>query len=327
MKLIFCTVCQDIVRLHAHPRACECGKCWGYYLEDHLRAVIGGPVIPLGFRNDEFKRALISRPAAGMGSHFASFIIPEVCDTVALECKPIRTSASDPLRIATLDVPNGGAVGITFAPGKRQRDAMSGGTWIRNLEADLMAISSWGAHMLVTLLEPHELVELGIPELASHAAAVGIDWYGLPITDGAAPDKRFLDPWMSLGPQFIRALRAGQRTVVHCKGGLGRAGTVACLLLHGLGLAVDADQAMAMVRAVRPRAIETSVQEHFIRAWFELNPDLDEIGAHLADLKREAEEVGIDAQARMAEESERRSAKFQAELAAALHAKGVDWML
>lgn len=181
---------------------------------------------------------------------------------------PIRTSSTDPLRIATLDVPGGGAIGVTFAPGKQQATPKFGDTWARSLDEDLAAIAAWGAGMLVTLLEPHEFTELSIPTLAARATELGLSWYGLPITDGAAPDERFLEPWRTLGPQFGCALLAGQRIVVHCKGGLGRAGTVACLLLHEVRAAASADAAMAMVRAVRPGAIETLAQETFLRTWY-----------------------------------------------------------
>lgn len=289
MKLIFCTACKDIVRLYGHPRTCQCGKAWGSYLNDDLHAVIGGPAIPLGIRNDEFIEALRVRPVDGTGSRFAAFVIPQVCDTVAVRTTSVRTSTTDPLRIATIDVPNGGAIGITFAPGKRQLNALSGGTWARNLEADLSAISAWGANTLVTLLEPQELAALAIPELATRAAAVGLEWYGLPITDGAAPNDRFLGPWLTLCPQFTRALQAGQRVVVHCKGGLGRAGTVACLLMHDLRLAKSVDQAVAMVRAVRPGAIETPEQETFLKAWYELRPITDWDDTYLTHLNHAAD--------------------------------------
>ena len=181
---------------------------------------------------------------------------------------PVRTSATDPLRIATLDVPSGGAIGVTFAPGKHQVAPMYGDTWERSLDADLAAIKAWGASTLVTLLEPHEFAELRIPALASRTEELGLAWHGLPITDGAAPDARFLGPWRSRGPQLARELQVGQRIVVHCKGGLGRAGTVACMLLESVGGAASADAAMAMVRAVRPGAIETAVQEAFLRTWY-----------------------------------------------------------
>jgi len=179
----------------------------------------------------------------------------------------IRTSQTHPLRIASLPVGDlGGAIGVTFAPGKHQAAAMTG-VWRRDLASDLRTIRQWGASDLITLLEPQEFEELNIQELPRMAPTFGLRWHGLSITDGAAPDDRFLGPWASLGAEFAIALKAGTRVVVHCKGGLGRAGTVACLLLMTTGAAADADDAMEKVRAVRHGAIETAAQEAFLRAW------------------------------------------------------------
>lgn len=50
--------------------------------------------------------------------------------------------------------------------------------------------------------------------------------------------------------------------LVHCRGGLGRAGTIAARLLVELGM--QPTEAIAGVRAVRPGAIETSDQEKFV---------------------------------------------------------------
>lgn len=178
----------------------------------------------------------------------------------------IRTGQTHPLRIATIPVgESGGAIGVTFAPGKRQIAAMTG-IWERDLATDLAAIRQWGARDLITLLEPHEFEELAIPDLPAQASAHDLRWYGLPITDGAAPDHRFLDRWITLGSQLVSEIGSGVRVVVHCKGGVGRAGTVACLLLLARA-AGDADDAMRQVRAVRRGAIETSAQEAFLQAW------------------------------------------------------------
>jgi len=82
-----------------------------------------------------------------------------------------------------------------------------------------------------------------------------------------APDERFLSPWKELGPYLIRELLDGKRVVVHCKGGLGRAGTVASLLLLSTKTSSDAESAMLAVRTARPGAIETLEQECFVRKW------------------------------------------------------------
>jgi len=179
----------------------------------------------------------------------------------------IRTSQSHPLQIAEIPVgDNGGAVGITFAPGKRQAEAMTG-SWSRDLNTDLMAVCSWGANHLVSLIEPWEFVELQISELPSQAALFGLQWYGLPIVDGAVPDADFLLAWATLGPSLSKSLADGQRVVVHCKGGLGRAGTVACMLLLDSGAVTSGKVVIREVRRVRPGALETREQEHFVLSW------------------------------------------------------------
>ena len=58
------------------------------------------------------------------------------------------------------------------------------------------------------------------------------------------------------------ALLAGHRVLVHCRGGLGRAGTVAARLLVELG--VPAVEAIRRVRAARPGAIETIEQQQYV---------------------------------------------------------------
>lgn len=123
--------------------------------------------------------------------------------------KLIRTSVTDPLRIATVPVGDkGGAVGITFAPGKHQTAAMTG-IWQRDLGLDLEAIRQWGASDLITLLEPQEFAELGVSELPKATHEIGMRWHGLPITDGAAPDVRFLKPWADLERQLVGRLKRG----------------------------------------------------------------------------------------------------------------------
>ncbi len=193
------------------------------------------------------------------------------------ETEVFRTSISHPIRIAELMVgTHSGAVGVTFAPGKFQESAMTG-AWSRDIDMDLAAIRAWGADYLITLIEPWEFEELRITSLPERATAHGLVWHGLPITDGAAPDERLLGQWKVLGPLLSRELLAGRKVVVHCKGGLGRAGTVASMLLLDTGAALSGDDAIQMVRHARPRAIETEAQEIFIRGWLAQNTPISSI--------------------------------------------------
>ncbi len=179
----------------------------------------------------------------------------------------MRTSFSHPLLIAELPVgAHGGGIGVTFAPGKHQEVAMTG-AWARDLDVDVSAIHAWGATHLITLLEPWEFKDLRIESLPAVVAGKGITWHGLPITDGAAPDERLLKDWLQLSAVLVADMLSGQRIVVHCKGGLGRAGTVAAMLLLQSGEAKSASDAIHMVRNARPGAVETKAQEEFLERW------------------------------------------------------------
>jgi len=76
------------------------------------------------------------------------------------------------------------------------------GSWARDLTTDLAAIKAWGATALVSLIEPWEFEELRIQELPRRSAEHGLEWYGLPIVDGAAPDDKWLDSWQEVGRQL-----------------------------------------------------------------------------------------------------------------------------
>lgn len=173
-----------------------------------------------------------------------------------------RTSASHPLQIAAVPTGDGmGRVGITFCPGKKQQSAWTG-AWDRCLNTDIDAVAGWGAAVLLTLVEPHELKSLGVTMLGEVATREHLDWVHLPIRDGGVPDDRFEQGWRVWGPGLRTRLRAGFDILVHCKGGLGRAGTIAARLLVDCGWSPAG--ALAAVRQVRPGAVENSLQERYV---------------------------------------------------------------
>lgn len=174
-----------------------------------------------------------------------------------------RTSISHPLQIAAVStLPRHGRIGITFCPGKVQPSAATG-AWDRDLLADIKAIADWGAAAVVTLLEDHELVSLKVEGLGAAVARAHMDWLHAPIPDVGVPSAAFEASWVELGEGLRDRLRAGFAIVIHCKGGLGRAGMIAARLLVELG--VDAETAITRIRQARPGAIETSGQEAVVR--------------------------------------------------------------
>ncbi|UGB26067.1 ADP-ribosylglycohydrolase family protein [Methylorubrum sp. B1-46] len=173
-----------------------------------------------------------------------------------------RTSLTHPLEIATLPAGTGfGEIGITFCPGKVQADGAAG-SWNRDLKTDIKAIAGFGANALVTLIEDHEIEALRVPGLEAECRLRGIDWLHLPIPDVSIPDEAFEAAWVTVGGGLRSCLRNGFKVCVHCKGGLGRAGTIAARLLVELG--ADPEDAIQRVREARPGAIETLEQERYV---------------------------------------------------------------
>jgi ADP-ribosyl-[dinitrogen reductase] hydrolase len=170
----------------------------------------------------------------------------------------MRTSHSHPLQIAGIEaVPGGGLLGITLCPGKVQAGGLTG-AWNRDLALDLNEVETWNAASVVTLVEAHDLERLKVPQLGEAVRERHMEWHHLPIRDRDVPDAAFEAEWAAVGEALRDQLRSGFNVLVHCMGGLGRAGMIASRLLVEMGWAPG--EAAAEVRRVRPGAIETDEQ-------------------------------------------------------------------
>lgn len=173
-----------------------------------------------------------------------------------------RTSRTHPLRIDEVQAHGfPGVIGMTFCPGKVQRGALSG-AWKRDLETDIAAVRDWGATALINLLQPEEMAVLRVWELPERVVSAGIAYHHLPIEDGGVPDDVAEAAWEGVGADLRRRLRASERIVIHCKGGLGRTGVMAARLLVELG--AEPAEAVRLVRKARPGAIENELQERYV---------------------------------------------------------------
>ncbi len=174
-----------------------------------------------------------------------------------------RTSWTHPLQIAEVRAsPSHGRIGITFCPGKHDNAAATG-AWARDLATDLGVISAWGARLVLTLVEPAELAALKVPGLGAEIRGLGIDWRHLPIADYSVPTDAFERQWETHGGDIRALLCSGADVLVHCKGGLGRAGMIAARLLVELGM--PPELAIRDVRRARQGAIETPAQLALVR--------------------------------------------------------------
>ncbi len=154
-----------------------------------------------------------------------------------------------------------GRLGLTFAPGKKGASVLQRGVvHDRDMAGDFMTLAREGVQVIAPLIEDHEYELLGMVGYPEEAGRQGMAVVPCPIPDGHAPG----DPaqFATFIDELMNALLGGQSVVVHCRGGLGRAGLTAACLLVQAGLEPGA--AIALVRQTRPGAVETAEQEAFV---------------------------------------------------------------
>ena len=176
-----------------------------------------------------------------------------------------KTSESDPLRIpSVIPCDDFGRIGLTLCPGKKDPRGRTG-SWDRDLDRDLDEVQRWGATAVVSLITDQEFDLLQVRGLPEAVQSRHMEWWHLPIPDGQPPGAEFERAWKAAGEAIRDRLRMGFDVLVHCKGGLGRAGTVAARVLVELG--ETCNNAIRKVRDARSReAIETREQEgHVMR--------------------------------------------------------------
>lgn len=176
-----------------------------------------------------------------------------------------KTSYSHPMRIDSVApiVAQAGKIGMSFCPGKTVLGAFSGGNWLRDLDIDLEVVKDWQATLVLTLLEAWELAEMRVDNLGCHVQDLGMVWNWLEIPDGGIPQGEVIEKWQAIRSDLIKRISRGESVFIHCKGGLGRTGTIAAELLLCFG--EDIESAMKRVRIARPGTIETIEQEKYLR--------------------------------------------------------------
>jgi len=143
---------------------------------------------------------------------------------------------------------NGAKLILTPCPGSK-------GT---SLASSLAMFKEVGSAMLLTLMFDKDMANNDITSLPQLCEENNIAWLQLPIIDDGVPCDIFECLWKK-HLNAILAVIAKQGTItIHCKGGYGRTGLVAGLILLCYGM--TAEQAMLKVQNVRPNSLKNERQ-------------------------------------------------------------------
>jgi protein-tyrosine phosphatase len=129
------------------------------------------------------------------------------------------------------------------------------------LAEDIAAYRAMGMDKVICLMMRDEMDELGLAGEAEHCRNHGMEFLHHPIPDRGLPDPH---AFTALAEGILGELRAGKAVGIHCRGGIGRAGMLACCILsiHGS----TAEGAIALVsKARRVTVPDTQAQAALIR--------------------------------------------------------------
>lgn len=149
----------------------------------------------------------------------------------------------------TVEPPGGGRLSLLAHP--------RGGDW---LAEEVAALRADGVDVLVSLLTPEEIWELGLRQEGAHCQAQGIHYLAFPIEDCGVPAVRA--DALAFLEQLHALLRAGQHLAIHCRFGVGRSGLIGSSLLVLSGL--PPQRAFALLTAARKHPIPETDEQ---RAW------------------------------------------------------------
>ena len=166
----------------------------------------------------------------------------------------MRDSTTHPLYVSWIELEGEeGALGLTLCPGKYQPVA-STGSWDRQLDVDVKALVDMGVSHLVSLITDEDMRMLRVEDLPQQVKNSGLTWNHLPFADTTSPTEAWMEQANPVLNRIIETIPAGAKVVVHCMGGLSRAGTFASLYLWLRGM--DMHDAIGRVREIRsPHAI------------------------------------------------------------------------
>ncbi len=166
-----------------------------------------------------------------------------------------------------LPLSGGGTLVFTPCPGTKGVD----------LRESLAQLAQAGAAAVITLMPKDEMARNQVSDLPQACADAGLQWFHLPIVDDTAPEQGFREAWAEAREAVFGVLEGEEAVAIHCKGGSGRTGLMAAIIMLERG--TPQSDVVAGVKGLRPRSLTLAVHADYLAETY---------GKGLADLLRDA---------------------------------------
>ena len=131
------------------------------------------------------------------------------------------------------------------------------------LTESLAQLKSAGADAVITTMPNDEMAGNGVTALPDACRDTGLQWFHFPIEDDASPGDAFRQAWGVGKSRVFEILDRSGTLAIHCKGGSGRTGLMAAIILCERG--VSHDQILSQVKALRPNALKLPVHTDYLQ--------------------------------------------------------------
>jgi len=155
-------------------------------------------------------------------------------------------------RLHWIDLPAGRRIAIMARP--RPDD------W---LDVDVAEWRARGLDVIVSLLEPEEVSDLGLPREAALCRASGIEFLSFPIPDRGVPE---IPDAARIAESIAAGIADGRSIAIHCRAGIGRSSVLAACAMICLG--IEAGDALSRIKEARGVSVpDTEEQRDWIFAF------------------------------------------------------------
>lgn len=150
-------------------------------------------------------------------------------------------------------LPNTARLGIMARP--------RGNDW---LDQEIAQLKKQGTSVMVSLLESHEVVELGLSKQKEICIAHGIEYINFPIVDRNIPAAG--GKIKDLIESLTGKINQGNSVVIHCRMGIGRSSIIAgCVLLK---TGYKPNEVLTHISKIRGLKVpDTEEQEKWLKNW------------------------------------------------------------
>ncbi|MEX1200160.1 MAG: protein phosphatase [Methylophaga sp.] len=158
----------------------------------------------------------------------------------------------------TIELNNGAKLIFTPCPGTRNT----------SLTAAVETLAQAGTTALVTAMPLEELALNGVDALPQVSQSLGIKWIHLPVEDDKSPEQLFTTQLQQHKAGLLGLIKDKATIAIHCKGGSGRTGLIAAVLLLESG--ENWQNVKSQIQSIRPKALTLAVHLDFLSANYSL---------------------------------------------------------